>query len=452
MTSTTQLARPAGVAFRPVASAQPVSINLPAVRATPAIDLLRVDDPTKTTLEINCREAIGPDLAKAARDLAYATTTDSSQPALYDRLRTSSVALRQLGIDTLEETNRVVDKLFKQENFDSLAAATNLLRGLRKDMRRLTSKYNPGDPKVLEFYQTWAPSFIERVKGITSIGQLIMIDIMPLKSQMSAVEKEAASNLSTLDDTLAYYDQMLELAENEVQNLMYVIAVMEYVLERATNEVATMPVKSPSDPFGTERDKLGRFIRDMDTKVNDFKARLWLNAANAPRILEMSNITQSIALRMVSVVNLVIPSMKQAIIDWNKTAATVQAARFITEVNETFNEVLQASSAATSAAVPLLLSATETPILTVESVYALGKMYDDIVAAVEIELALGTQKKGELRQAQAEVLGKIIDDKHLITEEYVRAALSAGNVTPVATLARPEDLQLTVAPTVASDE
>ena len=87
-----------------------------------------------------------------------------------------------------------------------------------------------------------------------------------------------------------------------------------------------------------------------------------------------------------------------------------------------------------------------------ESVYALGKMYDDIVAAVELELALGTQKKGELRQAQAEVLGKIIDDKHRITEEYVRAALSAGNVTPIATLARPEDLQLAVAPAVASDE
>ena len=151
MTSTTELARPAGVAFRPVASAQPVSINLPAVRATPAIDLLRVGDPTKTTLEINCREAIGPDLAKAARDLAYATTSDSGQPALYDRLRNSSVALRQLGIDTLEETNRVVDKLFKQENFDALAAATNLLRGLRRDMRKLTTKTGLNTMTILKF-------------------------------------------------------------------------------------------------------------------------------------------------------------------------------------------------------------------------------------------------------------------------------------------------------------
>lgn len=454
MTSMPELARPANVAFRPVMSAQPVSILLPEPPPTPALDLLKVDSPEAAPLQIDCRTLIGHDLAQSARALVYATESNGGQPPLYDRVRTSSVALRQLGIDTLEQTNRVIDELFQQENFANLNEATNLLRSLRKDMRKLTDKYNAGDPKVLAFYQNWAPSFIQKVQGIKSVGQLILIDIQPLKAQMSAVEKEARTHLKALDETLAYYDQMLKLAEGEVQNLMYAIAVMEYIMERAKNELEAMPKDDPSDPFNTERDKLGRFIRDLDTKINDFKARLWLSAANAPRILEMGNITQSIALRMVAVMNLVIPSMKQAIIDWNKTAATVEAARFITEVNDTFNEVIQANASATAAAVPTLLRATETPILTVESVYALGKMYDDIVAAVETELALGTQRKQELRVAQEQILGKIVDDKQQITEAYVRSALSAGNIAPeeTAVLAKQEDLLLSVEPAVESPD
>ncbi|MEO5949752.1 MAG: toxic anion resistance protein [Candidatus Saccharimonas sp.] len=365
---------------------------------------------------------IGPELAAQARALAYATSDES----LYTRIRNNSVALRNLGIDTLEQTNRVINELFEKENFDSLSEAADLLRSLRKDMKKLTLKYNPGDPKILEWYQKWQPNIADKLRGIKSIGQLIMIDISPLKAQMSGIEKDAKKRLEGLDDTLAYYDQMLRLAESEIQTLMYVIAVMEYVVERASNELKAMPEKDPKDPLSFERDALARFIRDMDTKLNDFKARLWLQTANAPRILEMKSLTQSVALRMVGIINLVIPSMKQAIIDWNKAAATVESAKFINLVTETFNEVVQANANATNAAVPILLNATETPMLSLESVYALGTMYDNMVKAVDSELAIGAQKKAELRQAQAEVLGRILDDKQKITEAYVRQALANG--------------------------
>jgi uncharacterized protein YaaN involved in tellurite resistance len=439
-----ELARPAGVAFRPVVAATPISISLPQPAATPALDLVRASDPAKSR-EIDCRSAIGPELAASARAVAYAVTTDNSNPALYDKVRTNAVALRQLGIDTLEDSNRVINELFDNENFDDLEEATKLLRDLRKDMKKLTTKFNPGDPKILEFYQKWQPNIADKLRGIKSVGQLIMIDIAPLKSQMKAIENEAEHQLKTVDEILAYYDQMLKLTENEVVNLMYAIAVMEFLLERAHNELEAMPANDPSKPFNNERDRLARFIRDLDTKVNDFKAKLWLSVANAPRIMDMQSITQSVALRLVAINQLVIPSMKSAIVDWSKTAKAVSAARFIGEVTETFNEVLQASAQATSAAVPIMLSATETPLLTVESVYALGKMYDDVVAAVETEIALGTERKAELRKAEAEVLGQILDDKQKISDVYIKAALDAGNVKPIEGLATPNDLALPAA-------
>ncbi len=437
--TTPALARPSDIAFRPVVENTGKTITIPAPRATPALDMLKVGDPA-TKLEIDCRTAIGPELAASARQIAYAVTTNPSQPELYDRLRSSAVAVRQLAQDTVEESNRVINELFERENYSNLNAAAELLRDLRKDMRKLTTKYNPGDPKVLQKYMDWEASVMDKVRGIKTLGQLIMIDVQPLKSQMHAVEDKADDHLEKLDDTLAYYDEMLELVENEAINLMYAIAVMEYVLERATSELEAMPKTSPTDPLNTERDKLGRFVRDMDTKVNDFKSRLWLDAANGPRILEMQSITQSVALRMVAIITLVIPSMKAAIVDWNKTANTVEAAQFINLVNETFNEVIQANNSATAAAVPIMLRATETPLLTIESVHSFGQMFEDVAAAVEAEVALGAQRKAELRTAQAEVLGKIVDTKERITETYVRAALEAGNVKTPLALTTAEDV------------
>lgn len=435
---TNPLARPTAVAFRPVVDHKSLAVRIPEPRPTPALDIVKSSDPSNPR-EIICREAIGPELARAAKELAYAQGDQS----LYSQVLTNAVALRVLGIDTLEETNRVNNELFEKENFGNLEEASQLIRSLRQDMRKLTNKYNPGNPKILEYYMTWKPNMIEKLRGIKSVGQLIMDDIMPLKAQMSAIEKEAAKQLEQLDDTLAYYDQMLELSENEVRNLMYAIAVMEFILQRATEELAAMP-EDPSTPFNNDRDRLARFVRDMDTKINDFKARLWLDAANAPRIMDMQNITQSVALRMVAVIQLVIPSMKGAIVDWSKTANSVTAARFIGEVTDTFNEVVQAGAAATSAAVPIMLRATETPMLSVETVHALGKMYEDVASAIETEVALGTQRKTELRQAQAEVLGTIIDAKERISDTYVKAALEAGNVASSDTLVSVDDIQLPV--------
>ena len=440
--TTPSLERPKDILFRPVVENTSKTIAIPAPRSTPALDMLKGAEPTRS-LEIDCRTAIGPELAASARALAYEQTTNPAQPALYDRLRGNAVAVRELGQDTVDESNRVINELFEKENYSNLSDAADLLRDLRKDMRKLTLKYNPGDPKVLEKYMDWKAGVIDKVRGIKTIGQLIMIDVQPLKSQMHAIEDKAEEHLEKLDDTLAYYDQMLELFETEAQNLMYAIAVMEFVLERARAELEAMPKEDPQDPFGNERDKLGRFVRDMDTKVNDFKSRLWLDAANGPRILEMQSITQSVALRMVAVIQLVIPSMKAAIVDWNKTAATVEAAQFIQLVNETFNEVVQAGASATSAAVPIMLRATETPMLTVESVHAFGQMFEDVANAIDTEVALGTQRKAELRKAQAEVLGKIVDTKHQITETYVRAALEAGNVKTPLALTAPDDIAKT---------
>jgi len=423
---------PQGIAFKSVVAPAPeqVQLKLPDVPVTPALDLLKAGATQPKLLEINCREAIGPALAEQARLKAYATGADS----IYAQVRTNSIALRQFGVDTLQSTNDQIDSLFSRQNFDNLAAATEILKKLRRNMLKLTNKYNPGNPKILEWYNTWEPTIVDMMRGIKTVGKLIAIELEPLKAQMDAVTKQAKNELKGIDETLGYYAEMRAVADKEAQTLMYINSIMEYMQERAQAEFDAMPTPAPGNPFNHERDDLSRFMHNLDLKLTDFKAQLWLLAANTPKMIEMENLTQSVAMKMASVINLLIPSMKQTLVDWNLTASTVKAVGFMQEVSDATNESMQANARSSAAAVPILLNATETPLISLDTVQALAQMYDSMVTSIDTGLTLGNQKRAELRQAQSEALGVILSGQQKISEAYVRAALASGSAadtTPV---------------------
>jgi len=371
-----------------------------------------------------CKELlIGETQVRAERDAA--TTLPEMQ--------SNTQVLTLFGIDTLEGVNRLNDRMLDERPPEDVPELRELMKNLSRNMRGISKRYDPTDPKVYEKYEEVRGGILARLGFVKTFIEEFRDDMRDIDEKFDRVTEKLLAKQNALRRNIGYFDQFYDLNELEIDKLIYVIAVMEFIRELAAKQAEDIVVgDSNLGDRGDERKaKLTELIGHLDNKIIAFKGRLWVAWAMAPQIRNMRAISVGLSNRIDQTVGITIPTMKNTVAMWLTLSEAQQAAMFYKAVDDTANQAITDFAGAAKAAVPAMASALATPALDPRAVVAwsesLSAQADGIIQAIEE----GEEKRAELEDAL--ITGKKVLDTatQRINEAQLKHVLEIAQQAPL---------------------
>ena len=280
-----------------------------------------------------CKELlIGETQVRAERDAA--TTLPEMQ--------SNTQVLTLFGIDTLEGVNRLNDRMLDERPPEDVPELRELMKNLSRNMRGISKRYDPTDPKVYEKYEEVRGGILARLGFVKTFIEEFRDDMRDIDEKFDRVTEKLLAKQNALRRNIGYFDQFYDLNELEIDKLIYVIAVMEFIRELAAKQAEDIVVgDSNLGDRGDERKaKLTELIGHLDNKIIAFKGRLWVAWAMAPQIRNMRAISVGLSNRIDQTVGITIPTMKNTVAMWLTLSEAQQAAMFYKAVDDTANQAI----------------------------------------------------------------------------------------------------------------
>lgn len=346
------------------------------------------------------------------------------------------------GTDTLEGVNQLNERMLNGRPPVNVPELEGVMKDLSRSMRGLGRKYDPSDPKVLEKYERVKGGILSKIGLVKTFFEEFMDDIRSLQGRFEVVIEKLEGKQHQLIRNVAYYDEFYDLNEQEIDRLIYKIAVMEMIRDLAAEQASRIVIGDSTlgDRGGEQKAEILELVTLLENKIAAFKGRLWVAWAMSPQIRNMRAISLGLSARIDQTVGITIPTMKGVIVIWLTLSEAEQAEKFNKAVEDAFNQSMAMFANAAKASIPAMANALATPALDPRTVLAwsesLSAQADGIVQALE----LGIQKRAELDKAIIEGK-KVIDEA---TEKVNQAQLQ--HVLAIAQEKPPEIIKSVPAP------
>lgn len=357
---------------------------IPNAPLTPAnTTLATVATRVETRKTLSCKALlVGETLARAELDATK----------LYEEMKPpsgNSQVFYTYGTAALESVNDLIDRILHEIEPTKIPELTELMRGLNKEMRGIRHKYDLSDPDVAKSYEKGRGWFSRMWGRGHTMLEMLLEDISSIEKNLDRVESQLSKQQEKLLRNVGWYDQIYLENEAEIGKLIYAIGVMELIRDLAASEAASVEVGDASlgDRGGERQAAIAEFANNMEVKIAEYKGRLFVAWATSPQVRMMRTLNIGLAEKLNELVNVVIPTMKGTIAQWQLLMQSKDAAQMATTVAEASNEWLQAYSGAAAAAVPMIAEAIQYPSLTPETVgvmaASIASQADSIIAAMD---------------------------------------------------------------------
>ena len=378
----------------PVRSSDQFAAQVPAEpQPTPQVEELSALSVTSETRQrLSCKNLLRGDTRQRA---------GAEAAKVLQEMLSNSQVLALFGNDTLQDVNRLNDQMLREHHPVDIQELEEVIRDFKRRMRGIGRKYDPSDPKNREKYERVKG----RVVGFLHLGRTfleeLMDDVRSMDKTFDWAEEKLNGKQQLILRNVSYYDALRGLNEQEIGNLIYVIAVMEITRDLAAEKAEAIPVGNADlgDRGAEQKAEIADLVTLLDNKIIYFKARLFVAWTTAPQIRNMRKINLSLSLRIDLAQAIAIPTTKGTIVQWIAMGEAKQAQQVTQAVEDTFNEVLTQYANAASIVVPEIAKSLETPPLDPRTVAAVAQSYETQADGIIEALKLGQQKRTELEQA-----------------------------------------------------
>lgn len=402
------------IAFPKVSSGTALAV-IPPAPATPVNEGLAqfAAAPAETKQRLVCKNLLQGKTRQQAEAMAA---------ELYPKMKENTQIYLEYGSGALEDINALVDRLLKEVGPVQIPELKQLMRDLNAEMRGVQKKYDVSDPDVRKKYEDWKGGIGRFFGRAKTFLDLLLEDITSIEHQLDKVEGQLRGKENLLLDNVGYYDQLYEQNETAISKLIFVIAVMELVVDLAAAEIESIPVgdAQAGDRGADNRAKLAEFANNLQVKVGDYKGRLMITWATAPQVRMMRSLNVGLVTKLHTLIDTTIPTMKLTIVQWRMLVQAGDAAQLTTTVAEANSEWVQAYFRSAGELVPVIADAVQTPMLTPQTVMAMAqtiaKEADDIVRAMDA----GEQRRAEMEDAMNQALPVMRDASAKVSDALVK--------------------------------
>lgn len=310
------------------------------------------------------------------------------------------------------------------------------VKNMSVQMLRLRRKWDPTDPDNMKFYTQLAgdTGFITKLwrRGRTAFD-LLVLDIQDVNTQINKLSEDLDERKKGVLRSIAYYDEMYELNEQEIGKLIYAIAVMELIRDLAADAAKNVKVGDASlgDRGGEEQARYAEFAQSMGQKIGEYKGRLFIAWSLSPRVRTSRSVTVQLAENVNEMICVAIPTMRNALVDWITLAESNEASQAAEIVKQTMNEFLVAGAAAQAQILPVIAERVSTPSLKPESVSAMANYFVQCVDGMITAYQHGEEQERALEAAISEALPIMADARKKLADDQVQRVISKATEQPL---------------------
>lgn len=321
-------------------------------------------DPTKRT-ELMCYQTFNSGmLAQAKKEAAELMPT----------MRDDSAAFIDYGVKAMADLNQLVDRVLKEVQPIRIPEAQQGMQELKRKMRAAQGKYDLSDPKTQERLQKAATlagkprKWLHRAGDVWSEFKASTEDII---RQIDSLEADLSGRAIQLARNAEFCVQLYNQNEVEIQNLVYVIGVMELVLELAQQQAQKVPDDDPNDVSKKNSELKGKYadlIRALDVKIGEYKSRMFVAWASAPQLRMMRQMDVDMAMKMHTLVQSALPTTKLVLVQWRMMLQGEENAKISEGVQDFTNDMVTSYFKSAAQVMPQIAQSVQRQTITPETV------------------------------------------------------------------------------------
>ncbi len=326
-----------------------------------------------------------------------------------DEMLANSQVLMTYGTQALEGVNDLIDRLLKEGDKVKIPELTALMKELNDGMRSVKRGYDVSNPKVREKYEEWKGGIGRFFRKGKSMIEMLMEDVSSMEKQLDKVVDEINKRKAQLVRNVGTYDELYAENEAEIVKVIYAIGVMELIRDLAVERAKAVVVGDASlgDRGGEQKATMVDFASNMEAKIAEYKARLFVAWATSPQTRTMRTLNVGLAMRLNELVNVVIPTMKGTVANWRLMMQTKEGAELAQLVQDSLNDWLVAYADAGAEVVPVVAELVQTPSLLPQTVFAMADSIARQTEGIMNALSVGFTKRAELDESILQAKGVI---------------------------------------------
>lgn len=376
----------------------PVSTGLATIAARP-----------ETRQALVCSQMLDPQVRQVV---------DRMAAKLYPEMLADQTKVMTYGSDALVELNALVDRLLKEVEPVRIPELNGMMKDLKSNMNAIEGKYPTDDPNFRQEYEDRMNGVKRWFRKAKDYVSMIKVDIQNMEKQLNDLEKDLAGRQFDMTRNVVYYNHLYAENEKGIIKLFRTIAVMEVMTDLAKQQAASIrpDPSNPADRSEEQRQQLADFISTMEVKIGDFKGRLFMAWATAPRTRMMRNLDVGLSNKLSTLVYTTIPMMKMILVEWRMQVVALENAQVVKAVDAMGNEMAARFFESGAEAAVQMAEAINSPMIWPETMRRITTALDQAADGMLNAYQAGQQKRAEVDQAMLEthqVLGNVnrkVDD------------------------------------------
>lgn len=416
----------------PGAPTAPPPLPVPAEVEQPiATGLATVSETPEARQGIVCMDMLPTELQVQARDEAAKLVPD---------MLGNTQVLMAYGLNALDGVNKLVDRLMNEIRAADSPEVKAIMKSLTLSMKGIQGKYDLSDPKAKERYDDWENSRVRKFfrRGRNYIQEM-MADMQSVDSQLDAFARDIATRKQEMLRNIGYLDQLYAENESAVFGLIYVIAVMEQIVELAKQQAQAIPPddQSTGNKNAELKQRYADLILQMNVKVGEYKGRLFVAWSTSPQVRMMRVLNVGMAEKLNEAGGMTIPTFKLAIVQLRIITEGLEAAKAAEEISGATNAAVQQLAKSGAMAGQVMMEVIQTPTITADTINtvtaSLAEMADNMLAGI----VAGDQRRAELEQTigQAKV---VLDGTQARFDEQLISDIVGSSTKPLELPAGPQ--------------
>jgi len=321
----------------------------------------------------------------------------------------NTAALIAVGNAELALLGDVSDQMIKGQRKGDIPEVGQKMAEVVRAMKTLRQHNFQPDAQIREQMEKGV-NFIQRMlgKGKTALETLLE-QFDTIQQMVDKVVAELGGNERNMVENILFYDQLYQQNDQNLRQLLIVIAALEYKKESTRQELVTL--QAQPDPTGQpnpDRDARARWLADvvslLDVKIGDLKSRLMLAWSAGPEISILRAADVGLAMKLTTLIYVAIPTWKETAALYAAALRSQQAAAAANIVMDATDDLVAMRSKALGQAVDEAAATTERAMISTE---ALTQHTDAVIKAMDDLVASRQTGADARRQAEAAITENI---------------------------------------------
>lgn len=387
--------------------------------------IIPAQPPAPTTSAIQVYQG-KPDLFIAREHVRPPELVAAQQMA--ERLDVSNTAaLIAVGNAELALLGDVSDEMIKGQRKGDIPEVGQKMAEVVRAMKTLKQHNFQPDEEVRQQVEKGI-NFFQRLlgKGKTAL-ETLMEQFDSIQQMVDKVVADLNGHERGMVENILFYDRLYQQNDQNLRQLMIVIAALEIKKENIRQELAALNATAAAgarpDP---DRDARARWLADvvslLDVKIGDLKSRMMLAWAAGPEISILRAADVGLAMKLSTLIYVAIPTWKETAALYAAALRSQQAAAAANIVMDATDDLVEMRAKALGQAVDAAASTTERAMISTQ---ALTHHTDAVVQAIDDLINIRQAGAEERRKAEAAITENV-SKLHAANDRLSAAAARTG--------------------------